>query len=794
MNWLLLQNSLAVSIATAFAATTLGFGAALCASVLPRRMQLSIVVLAIVAIVMPPFVVTNCWLDLLGTNGALRRWVPLNIFSLPGAVLILTLLAWPLPFLLVWTAWRKIEREQLEVDPLLRGVALLRTLLWPTAKHAVWLGAAITFVLALNNFAVPSILQVKVYPAEMWVAFNTSLDAPGAFKMSWPMLTAPLLLLVLAQTRRVEWPRRQGFVDARVWRQQLGNAWVGTSAAIAVIAVTLSVITPLLQLVSASRTWTEFTPALSAGINALTNSTLYSVSAALLASIFGLMLWRVRIAAVLWFLFLVPGVLLGVAFTLGFNHPSLNWFYRSAAVVIVAFALRYVAFAWSSGRAAMRDLDRNTIDAVRLEGASGFTLFRHATWPQIAPQVSFVAYVIYLLCLWDVETIVTIVPPNGETLALRIFNMLHYGHSTHVNTLCVLLLLLALAPLALWGMVRLFSMRRASRALVAIASMIVLASCSHSEERATTRVESKLFSHVEIIGERGTAAGQFNKPRSLALDTNDNLFVADMTGRIQKFSADGKYLLSWEMPITELGRPKGMSCDRSGNIVVLEPHYQRVNVFTPMGKLVSQWGRSGTNAGEFMLPRAVAINSKGEVIVPEFKDSERVQKFSSRGELLVTFGKAGLAPGEFNRAEGAAIDAADRIYIADSCNHRIQVFTPDGKFLRAYGKSGRAPGELSYPYDICIDREGRQYVCEFGSSRIQVFDANDRLIETIGRPGDAPGEFANPWSVALDSKGNLYVADSRNHRVQKFIRSVEGRRSKAERRPSTFDLGRSTAS
>jgi DNA-binding beta-propeller fold protein YncE len=172
-----------------------------------------------------------------------------------------------------------------------------------------------------------------------------------------------------------------------------------------------------------------------------------------------------------------------------------------------------------------------------------------------------------------------------------------------------------------------------------------------------------------------------------------------------------------------------------------------------------------------MLPRAVAVNSRGEVLLSEYGTVERVQRFAPRGEkLLGAFGRPGNGPGEFNRAEGLGIDSQDRLYVADSCNHRIQVFSNDGKFLRTYGKPGAGKGELSYPYDICLDEAGRQYVCEFGNSRIQVFDANDRPIEIIGGPGVEPGKFSNPWSVALDSAGNLYVADSQNHRVQKLIR------------------------
>ncbi|MEO5804652.1 MAG: 6-bladed beta-propeller, partial [Verrucomicrobiota bacterium] len=310
--------------------------------------------------------------------------------------------------------------------------------------------------------------------------------------------------------------------------------------------------------------------------------------------------------------------------------------------------------------------------------------------------------------------------------------------------------------------------------IVLLAPLLILSACSNSEtDQRKVSVHSKIFSHVEIIGSLGTGAGQFNKPRSLALDRDDNLFVVDMTGRVQKFSSNGIFLTSWQMPQTDLGKPKGMTRDLDGKIVVVEPHYMRVNHFTAEGKLASQWGIKGTNEGQLMFPRSVAVNSRGELFVSEYGLVERVQHFSKDGKtFLNSIGKPGEGAGEFNRAEGLGIDAKDQVYVADSCNHRIQIFSSDGKFLRSYGKAGSGVGEMSYPYDVRVDASGLQFVCEFGNSRIQIFDANDRPVEILGEVGAAPGQFANPWSIDLDSHGNLYVADALNHRVQKFVRNV----------------------
>jgi ABC-type Fe3+ transport system permease subunit/DNA-binding beta-propeller fold protein YncE len=794
VNWSLLKNSLLVGGLAALLAVSFGVVAALWLAGLEKRWRNLFLAAAVIALALPPFLVTNCWLHFLGYAGVWRSWLPLNIFSLGGTVWILGLMTWPIALLAVGSAWRQLQPSQLESDPAVAGWALIRGLLWPAGRTALAQAAVVTFVLALNNFAVPAILQVKVFPAEMWVRFNTTFDTIGALRLSWPLVAVPLLLLLWLARREIPWPRLEGAVAPGLFRRQLGPGWFWFCGGCTITLCLLAVGLPLVQLISVKRTWTELPGALAANQLPLWNSVWLAGTSATLCIALGFMTWRWRVGPALWLAFLVPGVLLGIGLILLFNRPGLDLIYQSAAIVVLAFVIRYLALGRHTVAHALRSTDRDLTDAAHLEGATRWQMLRHVHWPQIAPQVRAAWYIVFLLCLWDVESMILVCPPGGQTLALNVFNFLHYGHNAQVNALCLTLLGAAVAPLVGWqaysvlriahSRLRVGALRNTQYAIGSAAGfLVVLTGCSPGPAANDASIQSQLFNRVQIIGTRGVGVGQVNKPRSVAVDAQDNLYVVDMTGRVQKFSSLGVFVLSWQMPQTDLGKPKGMCRDREGNIVVVEPHYQRINHFTPEGKLVAQWGEKGTNAGQFTLPRAVAANSRDEVFVSEYQGAERVQKFARRKEgrgamgegslapeFLLSFGHAGTGPGEFNRPEGLCVDAQNRVYVADSCNHRIQIFSSDGQFIRAYGKAGSGKGELSYPYDICVDAAGRQYVCEFGNSRIQVFDASDRSIEIIGGPGAEPGRFSNPWGVALDSAGNLYVADSQNHRVQKFVR------------------------
>ncbi len=783
MNVLLWINSLGVAAVATFLAMLLAAPVALCLQWFPPAGRRCLLGGVLVVLVLPAFFVAGMWMQIVGFAGAWRvggeAWGG-RLLPVLMSALVLALLLWPVTALLLTGVWDRVELRLLEAQPDLRGWPLWRHGLWPLARGHLLPPAALTAALALGNFGVPSLFQARIWSEEIWVDFSTRFDVGAAFTRSWPLIAISLLLAVLALRRPLEWPVRGIPAGGGLLGERLGRRgrWLAGGGAAVVLGVSLGL--PLLLAGGATRTWVELPGALRAAWPALVRSVGYAACAATLVLGVALATARFRAPAALAPAFFLPGIFTGMLLLRAFERPPLLALRDTWVVVVAGLGLRHAFVAWFLAARLWRGADARLHEVARLAGAGTLAQWRHVIWPRSGGALAAGWFFVYVLCLWDVETLILIVPPGGDTLALMIFNLLHYGHNAQVSALCVLLAGAALFPLGLWALgAALYQWMRGGGSprsgtvlgLALAAGTIAGTGCTPPLPSTQAPIDSRLFASVEVIGRRGTGPGSFQKPRSVAVDGEDNLFVVDMTGRVQKFSPDGHWLLGWQLPDTTIGKAKGMATAPDGGILIVEPHYHRVNRFSPDGRLLAQWGVQGTNAGQLWFPRAVAVAPGGDLFVSEYGRVERVQRFHADGAGFVrSFGSEGTEPGELNRAEGLGVDSEGNLYVADSCNHRVQVFAPDGRRLRGHGAPGQGRGEMSYPYDVRVDSAGYQFVCEFGNSRVQVFDAQDRFVEFLGGPGSAPGRMHNPWSLCLDSRGNLYVADSLNHRVLKFTR------------------------
>ena len=113
-----------------------------------------------------------------------------------------------------------------------------------------------------------------------------------------------------------------------------------------------------------------------------------------------------------------------------------------------------------------------------------------------------------------------------------------------------------------------------------------------------------------VWGRRGISDGRLQKPRAMAIDDEDNLYIVDMTARIQVFTADGEFIRSWQTPVHENGRPTGLSIDARGRVLVADTHYFRVLIYSPVGELLEQiGGTEGPGPGDATPQGAAAVRT-----------------------------------------------------------------------------------------------------------------------------------------------------------------------------------------
>lgn len=272
----------------------------------------------------------------------------------------------------------------------------------------------------------------------------------------------------------------------------------------------------------------------------------------------------------------------------------------------------------------------------------------------------------------------------------------------------------------------------------------------------------------------------------IAVDSHDRVWVyTRATPPVQVYEADGRFVRSWGQDVIKTAHH--IKFDGEGNVWLADIGTHVVRQFTPEGKLLKTLGTPG-EAGDddthMNQPTDMAIAPSGEVFVADGYGNSRVVHFDARGRFKKAWGKRGTGPGEFSIPHAIALDSRGRIYVADRNNVRIQVFDQKGNFLTEWR-------DLIVPWGFWMTKADELWVC--GSSPMpwrptdealgcppkdQVFmkfNTDGKLLQlwTVPKAADGheqPGECNWVHALAFDSQGNFYAGDIIGKRAQKFVR------------------------
>jgi len=245
----------------------------------------------------------------------------------------------------------------------------------------------------------------------------------------------------------------------------------------------------------------------------------------------------------------------------------------------------------------------------------------------------------------------------------------------------------------------------------------------------------------------------------------------------QWLDAFGAGLFAW---------PHGIYVDRDGNLWVTdaragEGRGHQVIKFSPRGEELLRLGVAGV-AGDgpahFNGPTDVVMARSGEVFITDGHEpvsNNRVVKFSRDGKFIKSWGGTGSGPGQFLVPHAIAIDSRGRVFVADRDNNRIQIFDQEGVFLEEWPQFGRPSG-------LHIAADDTLYVSDNQSNDerhpgwlrgIRVGSAKDGSVTAfIPDPEFDPkrAQETGAHGLAADARGVIYGAEVYSQSVKKYER------------------------
>ena len=265
---------------------------------------------------------------------------------------------------------------------------------------------------------------------------------------------------------------------------------------------------------------------------------------------------------------------------------------------------------------------------------------------------------------------------------------------------------------------------------------------------------------VVTVGKRGRVPGELYYPRTVAVDSNNSIFVAEGSPllsshvRISVFSERGEFLTSFTPQ--DMREPHGLAI-HGDYLYVTDRKLDAIFQFKmePQFSLVTKQGKEGSQIGHFKWPLNLAVSTNGDVYVADYRNN-RVQILNSSLQHLRTLTEQLIhLPCDIKLT-------ADEVYVLCADNPCVLVFSHMGDSQRSL-VSGGYQMPVTSPRFFCLDAAENIIISDLSNHRIKIFSKEGNLIKTMGEEGHQPGMLYNPTGLALTKELNLVVVSINNN-------------------------------
>jgi sugar lactone lactonase YvrE len=270
--------------------------------------------------------------------------------------------------------------------------------------------------------------------------------------------------------------------------------------------------------------------------------------------------------------------------------------------------------------------------------------------------------------------------------------------------------------------------------------------------------------------ESGKVLWQLAEPYGVAVDSKNNLYVADSkVGAIFIFNtATREVELIKNKTHAHFVRIIGLAMDDNDRLFVSDPGLRHVLIFNAAHK------PEDVITEGLVMPGSLAIDRENRLLYVSDVELDQVLVYDADTlKLKRKIGTTGhnhelTSPGDFAKPTGLAVDPDGNLYVADTLNDRIEIFDADGKFISTFGKNGDGPGYFARPKGVAIDGDGHIWVADGMQDRVQVFNQETRLLISFGGHGLLPGMFQGLVGITIDKMNRVFTSEIFPGRVQQF--------------------------
>jgi sugar lactone lactonase YvrE len=195
---------------------------------------------------------------------------------------------------------------------------------------------------------------------------------------------------------------------------------------------------------------------------------------------------------------------------------------------------------------------------------------------------------------------------------------------------------------------------------------------------------------------------------------------------------------------------------------------QRVTVISPAGMVLRRWGKPGTGPGEFKFIAPdptdpidtlgkIAVGPDGLVYVSD-SGNGRVQVFTPQGRFVRQFGSYGSGKGQFLLPGDLVADEAGNVYVVDGQVQTLAKFSPAGKVVWQIGGGASSDPDLTGHFHLAsIDAHGRLVIVNDDQKRVLYVDPGGHKVDAFS-PDAAAFAFGFVCEATVDAAGNTYLS------------------------------------